>query len=141
MDRRTFLAGTGAVLLAVPLAAEAQQAGKVWRIGWLVYGSPSPESSPVLDEALRQGLRDLGYVEGKNIAIQYRYAEGRPERLPGLAADLVRLKVDLIIAPGDMATVAKEATATIPIVMMSSNDPVRAGYVASLARPGGMSRG
>jgi putative ABC transport system substrate-binding protein len=120
-----------------PLAADAQQAGKVWRIGWLVYGSPSPESSLVLDEGLRQGLRDLGYIEGKNIAIEYRYAEGRPERLPGLAADLVRLKVDLIIAPGDMAKVAREATGTIPIVMMSSNDPVRAGYVASLAQPGG----
>jgi putative ABC transport system substrate-binding protein len=90
-----------------------------------------------LDEALRQGLRDLGYVEGKNFVFEYRYAEGRSERLPGLAADLVRLKVDLIIAPGDVAKVAREATGTIPIVMMSSDDPVRAGYVASLARPGG----
>jgi putative ABC transport system substrate-binding protein len=124
-------------ILAAPLAGGAQQPTKVPRIGWLVYGSPSPESGLGLDEALRQGLRDLGYVEGKNIAFEYRYAEGRPERLPGLAADLVRLKVDLIIAPGDVAKVAREATATIPIVMMSSNDPVRAGYVASLARPGG----
>jgi putative ABC transport system substrate-binding protein len=79
-------------ILVIPLAADAQQAGKVWRIGWLVYGSPSPESSLVLDEGLRQGLRDLGYIEGKNIAIEYRYAEGRPERLPGLAADLTPIR-------------------------------------------------
>ena len=125
-------------ILTVPLLAGAQQPAKVPRVGWLVYGSPSPESSPVLDEALRQGLRELGYVDGRNIAIEYRYAEGRPERLPGLAADLARLKVDLIIAGGgDVAKVAREATGTIPIVMMNSEDPVRAGLVASLARPGG----
>ena len=132
-----LVASLALCILAAPLAGQAQQPAKVPRIGWLVYGSPSPETSLVLDEGLRQGLRDLGYVEGKNFAFEYRYAEGRPERLPGLAADLVRLKVALIIAPGDMALVAKKATGTIPIVMMSSNDPVRAGYVASLARPGG----
>jgi putative ABC transport system substrate-binding protein len=121
-------------LLAAPLAAEAQPAGKVYRIGTLNLGSPS--RSP-LAEAFWQGLRELGYVEGRNVIVEARWAEGRPERLPGLAADLVRLKVDVIVADGIVALAAKQATTTIPIVMPLSNDPVRAGLVESLARPGG----
>src|SRR5467141_2022433 len=94
MDRRTFLAGTGAVLLASPFAAEAQPAGKVPRVGFLTAFSAS--DVPQWREGFRQGLRDFGYTEGRNIVIEYRYAEGRPERLPGLAAELVRLKMDII---------------------------------------------
>jgi len=136
MDRRTFLAGTGAMLLAAPLAAGAQQPAKVPRIGYLSPLSPPADSIRI--EAFRQGLRDLGYVEGQNIAIEYRYAEGRFDRLPDLAAELVRLKVEVIVAastPGILA--AKNATSTIPIVMTLSADPVPTGLVSSLARPGG----
>ncbi len=121
-------------LLALPLAADAQPAGKVYRIGSLNLGSP-PRSP--LAEAFWQGLRELGYVEGRNLIIEHRWAEGKPERLPGLAADLVRLKVDVIVADGNVALAAKQATRTIPIVMPLSNDPVKAGLVASLARPDG----
>jgi putative ABC transport system substrate-binding protein len=136
IDRRTFLAGSGAVLLAAPLAAEAQQAGKVPRIGFLRGTSPS-DRPPLLD-AFRQGLRELGWVEGQNIVIDYRYAEGRFDRLPDLAAELVRLKVDIIVAqPVPAVAAAKNATETIPIVMISGGDPVVLGFVASLARPGG----
>jgi putative ABC transport system substrate-binding protein len=133
VERRGFIVGTLS-LLAAPLAAQAQPAGKVYRIGTLNLGSPS--RSP-LAEAFWQGLRELGYVEGRNVIVEERWAEGRPERLPGLAADLVRLKVDVIVADGTVALAAKQATTTIPIVMPLSNDPVRAGLVASLARPGG----
>src|SRR5882724_10263157 len=136
MDRRVFLAGTGAVLLAAPLVAEAQQAAKVPRIGFL---SPlSPTDNPDLLEAFRQGMRELGYAEGQTIAIEYRFAEGRPERLPALAAELVRLKVDVIVTGGPPAPeAAKQATGTIPIVFAVAADPVAVGLVASLARPGG----
>jgi putative ABC transport system substrate-binding protein len=119
--------------LAAPLAAEAQPAGKNPRIGILRPGSPP---DPLLD-AFRQGLRELGYEEGRNISIEYRWADGRDERLPGLAADFVRLKVDVIVAGAGAVEAAKHATTTIPIVMPVSGDPVRAGLVASLARPGG----
>jgi putative ABC transport system substrate-binding protein len=119
------------VVLA-PLAAEPQQAGKVPRIGILRPGSPP---DPFV-EAFRQGLRELSYVEGRTISIEYRWAEGRNERLAGLAADLVRLNVDVIVASGTAAVAAKQATTAIPIVMPIANDPVR-GLVASLARPGG----
>jgi putative ABC transport system substrate-binding protein len=121
-------------LLAAPLAAPAQQSpGKTARIGLLFF-----VTSPSLDEAFRQGLRELGYVEGQNIAIEYRSAEGKVERLPGLAAELVRLKVDVIVAASPPATeAAKRATSTIPIVFTVSGDPVAEGLVASLARPGG----
>ena len=140
MDRRTFLTGAGAVLLAAPLGAEAQQAGKIYRIGYLSTGS-SPGSStaaPHLLAAFRQGLRDLGWVEGQNIIIEYRFAEGRLERLPDLAAELVRFKVDTIVAPAIQdAAAAKNATGTIPIVMVAVTDPVGTGLIASLARPGG----
>jgi len=133
LDRRTFLAGTGAGLLAAPLAVEAQQ---VHRIGML-------ETTPVALnaanlEAFRQGLRALGLVERQNYAIEYRSADGRAERFPGLAAELVRLKVDLLVTRGTPAALAaKKATRTIPIVMATSGDPVGTGVVSSLARPGG----
>ena len=124
-------------LLAAPLAADAQQAGKVPRIG--VLGLTSPSDRPPLLDAFRQRLRELGWVEGQNIVIDYRYAEGRVDRLPDLAAELVRLKVDLIIASAgtQVATAAKSATETIPIVMIAVRDPVGTGLIASLARPGG----
>ncbi len=125
--------------LCVALTAEAQQATKVHRIGRLSSGSPSSDNN--LLEAFRQGLRDLGYVEGQNPVIEYRYAEGRAERLPDLAAELVRLKVDVIVAVGTAAIrAAQDATRTIPIVMAASGDPVGEGFVASLAHPGGTSR-
>jgi putative tryptophan/tyrosine transport system substrate-binding protein len=136
IDRRTFLAGTGAVLLAAPLAAEAQPPGKVPRVGFLTAFSAS--DVPQWREGFRQGLRDFGYTEGRNIVIEYRYAEGRPERLPGLAAELVRLNVDIIAAETTPASLAvKHATATIPIVMTLVADPVESGLISSLGRPGG----
>jgi putative ABC transport system substrate-binding protein len=121
------------LLLAALRATEAQPAGKNPRIGILRPGSPP---DPLL-EAFRQGLRDLGYDEGRNISIEYRWAEGRNERLPDLAAALVRLKVDVIVAGAGAVEAAKRATTTIPIVMPVSTDPVKAGLVTSLARPGG----
>jgi putative ABC transport system substrate-binding protein len=122
-------------LLALPLAAEAQTAGKVYRIGFLW---DSPAVFPDAIDAFRQGLRDLGYVEGRNIAIEYRWAEGKPERMRELAEELVRLKVDVIMAPSSIYTgAAKRAISTIPIIFMSHADPLGTGHVASLARPGG----
>ena len=116
---------------------EAQQAAKVPRIGYLSSGSP-PTTTPEFREAFRQGLRDLGYVEGKNIVIEYRWAEGKLDRLPELAAELVRLKVDIILAPNSgIARAAKKATTTIPIVMANGGNPFGDGLIASLARPGG----
>ena len=123
------------VLLVAAVAAQAQQPAKLHRIGVLSGGFP--RSSPDI-EALRQGLRDLGYVEGKNLVIEYRYAEANRDRYPDLLADLVRLKVDIIIGDGTGPLVAaKKATSTIPIVMTSTTDPVGNGLIASLARPGG----
>ncbi len=134
--RRAFIR-TLAGALAAPLPAEAQQAANVARIGFLAVGSlDSPESRMSLD-AFREGLRERGYVEGQNIIIEYRAADGKIERLPGLAIELARLKLDLIVAgatPG--ARAAKQATTTIPIVAPSMGDPVRDGLVATLARPG-----
>ena len=124
------------VLLAVAAIAEAQQAKKVPRIGYLTGSSPSARSARI--EAFGQGLRELGYVEGKNIVIEYRYAEGKLDRMTELAADLVRLNVEVIVTGGPLVTrAAKEATTTIPIVMTQDADPVGSGFVASLARPGG----
>jgi putative ABC transport system substrate-binding protein len=124
------------VLLAVAVIAEAQQSGKIPRIGFLDGGTAS--GSAGLLEAFRQELSKLGWIEGKNITIEYRFAEQKNERLPELAAELVRLKVDLIVVRGTPATLAaKSATTTIPIVMAASADPMSAGLVASLARPGG----
>ncbi len=124
-------------LLAAPLATEAQPAGKVHRIGFLSPGFPRPDRDPPVD-AFRQGLRDLGYVEGQNLVIEYRGSEGQDARLPALAAELARLQVEVIVAVGTTATrPAQQATHTIPIVMTGTNDPVGQGLVASLARPGG----
>ena len=122
-------------ILVALLVADAQPAGKVYRLGRLAPGSP--EGDPYT-EVFRQALRDLGYVEGQNLVIEDRWAEGNQERLPDLAAELVRLKVDVIVAGGTAATrAAQHATRTIPIVMPGTGDPVGAGFVASLARPGG----
>ena len=138
IDRRTFLAGTGALLLAVPLAAEAQPAGKVYRIGFLSPASPSDPRVQRFLAAFRNGLGELGYVEGQTIAIESRWAAGKYERLPGLAAELVRLKMEVIVTAAVPAIrAAKEATSTIPIIMAVVVDPVATGLVASLARPGG----
>ncbi len=126
---------TLAGLLTAPLAADAQQAVKVARIGYL---AGSLAAFPQLREAFIQGLRDLGYVEGRNLVIEYRSPEGKPERLPALAAELVALKVDVIVAAGTpQPLAAKQATRTIPIVFAGASDPVASGLVTSLARPGG----
>ena len=130
IDRRTFLAGTGAVLLAAPLTAEAQQAAKVFKVGELHPGIGS--------EARLAALREVGYVEGQNLVVERRHAEGRVDRLPALATELVGLKPDVILATGEAAIrAAKNATKVIPIVMAFSEDPVGKGLVTSLARPGG----
>jgi ABC-type uncharacterized transport system substrate-binding protein len=123
-------------ILMAPLATKAQPPAKVPRIGWLSLGAPSP--NPYLRDALRQGLRELGWVEGQNIAIETRYAEGKPDRLPDLAAELVRLKVDVIFVGNPFAAqAAKQATRELPIVMVGVGDAVGLGLVASLARPDG----
>jgi putative ABC transport system substrate-binding protein len=125
-----------AMLFALCVPALAQQPKKVPRIGYLIAGSLSAISARI--EAFRQGLRELGYVEGKNIVVEWRSVEGKADQLPGLAAELVRLKVDVIVTAGPQATdAAKEATVTIPIVMTFDSDPVGSRSVASLARPGG----
>ena len=125
-----------AMLLALCFPAEAQQPTKVARIGYLDNSTAS--GMAVLIDAFRQELSKLGWIEGKNIVIEYRFAEQKNERLPELAADLARLKVDLIVIAGTVAALAaKNATTTIPIVMANAGDPVGAGLVASLARPGG----
>jgi putative ABC transport system substrate-binding protein len=135
LDRRTFIGTLTGGLLAAPLSAEGQQAAKIARIGYL---SPNLAASPHLPEAFRQGLRNLGYVEGRNVVIEYRDAEGKPERLPALAAELVALKVDVIVAPGTpQALAARQATRTLPIVFATAADPVESGLVTSLARPAG----
>jgi putative tryptophan/tyrosine transport system substrate-binding protein len=125
-------------VVVVTAMAQAQQPKKVYRIGYLSQFEPARESSR--SEAIRVALRELGYVDGQNIAIEYRYADGKPDRFPDLAVELVRLKVDIIVAAGGSVIVqaAKNATKTIPIVMMGGGlDPVEAGLVESLARPGG----
>jgi len=123
------------MLFALCVAADAQQPKKDPRIGYL--GATSRSTNPARKEAFRQGLRELGYVEGKNIVIEWRFAEGKLDRLPALAAELVRLKVDVIVTGGTTATrPAKQATVTIPVVM-ALDDPVGSGFAASLARPGG----
>jgi len=127
---------TGAMLFALCFSVEAQQPTKIPRIGYL--GGVPPSANEARIEAFGQGLRELGYVEGKNIVIEWRSSEGKTDRLPGLAAELVRLKVDVIVTGGSPATrSAREATVTIPIVMTQDGDPVGSGFVASLARPGG----
>jgi putative ABC transport system substrate-binding protein len=124
------------ILLLGPVSAEAQQSKKVPRIGYLSVLSPSSDSDRI--EAFRQGLRDLGYVEGTSVRIEFRYVDGKLDRLAYLAGELVRLNVDVIVAGGSTAIRAtKNATKSIPIVMAHGSDPVELGYVASLARPGG----
>jgi len=136
--RKTALASIlfAGALLVLAVIAEAQQAKKVPRIGYLSNNDPATISVRV--DPFRRGLRELGYVEGKNIFIEWRFAEGKPDRLSALAAELARLKVDIIVTSGRILTrAAKEATSTIPIVMTQDSDPVANGFVASLARPGG----
>jgi putative tryptophan/tyrosine transport system substrate-binding protein len=131
--RRSFIAGLGASSLAAPFLAHAQTPQKYPRIGILLFNSP--QLDPIAP--LLEGLRSFGYADGKTASIDYRFAEGKPERLPGLAVELVSLKPDVIIAyGGDVAPHAKNATSSIPIVVMVSNDPVQSGLVASLGRPG-----
>jgi putative tryptophan/tyrosine transport system substrate-binding protein len=135
MDRRAFLAGSAA-LLAAPRVIEAQQAGKVYRIGVLELVGVASNAANL--SAFRQGLAELGYVEGQHFVIEYRSADGHPERFSDLATELVRLNVDVIVTRGTPATLAaKQVTQTIPIVMASSGHPVFEGIVTSLARPGG----
>src|SRR6266446_1424018 len=139
ISRRGFIGTVAGGLLAAPLAAEAQQAAKIARIGYL---AANLAANPHLREAFRQGLHDLGYVEGRNVAIEYRDAEGKYDRLPALAAELVALKVDVILAGGTpQALAAKHATRTLPIVFLGVTDPVTSALVTSLARPGGNATG
>ena len=126
----------GAMLFALCPPVEAQQPTKLPRIGFVTAGSASTIAARI--EALRQGLRDLGYIEDKNIIIEWRFAEGKVDRLPALVAELVRLKVDVLLSAGAAVTgPAKNATKTIPIVMAQDTDPIGNGFVASLAQPGG----
>jgi putative ABC transport system substrate-binding protein len=136
MDRRAFLGILAGGLLAAPLAAEAQQADKIARIGYLATGGVSPSQGR---DFFLQGLRDLGYVEGRNLLIEYRDAEGKVERLSALAAELVALKVEVIVAvAGTVAALAaKQASRTLPVVFIAVGDPVTSGLVTSLAQPGG----
>ena len=136
MRRREFIALVGGAAAAWPLAARAQQAGKVYRIGILEMTSATLNAANVY--ALRAGLQQLGYVEGQNLVIEYRSADGRDDRFPGLARELLALKVDVIVTRGTPAAIAaKNATSTIPVVMAASGDPVGTGLVTSLSRPGG----
>ena len=136
--RRHILIAIGAGALAAPMTALSQQKGKVWRIGFLAPRSRPTSAEPDVYSAFPQGMRELGYVEGKNFIIEWRFADGNFERLPGLAAELVLMKVDVIVAAGTVATqVAQRATTTIPIVIAASLDPVGSGFVKSLTRPGG----
>jgi putative tryptophan/tyrosine transport system substrate-binding protein len=136
MSKRTFVLALAAIFLTLSFPCEAQQPARIFRIGILLATSAPVQSARI--EAFRQRLRELGYVEGKNIVIEYRYAEGKRERLPDLAAELVRLKVDVIVTSSGAAILAaKKASPTMPIVFTAAADPVGDGYVSSLARPGG----
>jgi putative tryptophan/tyrosine transport system substrate-binding protein len=136
IDRRSFMASIAGGLVIAHSAAEAQPAAKVYRIG-ILLGATAETVAPLV-RALTEGLRDLGYVEGRNIVFERRYADGRVERLPDLAAELVRLRVDVIVTGSNVhVAAAQRATAAIPIVMVAAGDPVGAGFIASLARPGG----
>ncbi len=135
-NRRTFLCGLTLGMLSASLAAEAQPAGKVWRIG-VVFPAESASPTEPNGAAFRQGLRDLGYVEGQNVAVEYRYAHGRTERYSELVGELVELKVDVLVAGGNSSFAAKDATQTIPIVSIAAGDVLGTGLVTSFARPGG----
>jgi putative tryptophan/tyrosine transport system substrate-binding protein len=136
VERRTFLACVAGGVLAAPLAAVAQQTGKVWRVGFLAVGVRPPDSAA--PAPLRTELQAQGYVEGKDVTYEGRWAEGRSERLPALAAELIARKVDLIVGfGGPAAAAAKQASVTTPVVVLNAGDAVETGLVASLARPGG----
>ena len=136
MDRRTLIRGLGTVAVLVPISAYSQTLAKAARVGLLMTTTPVAASHIVM--AFADGLRALGYIEGKNLVLEYRWAEGRPERFDELVADLVRQHVDVIVASSQAAALAaKRGTNTIPIVMVNATDPVEAGLVSSLARPGG----
>jgi putative ABC transport system substrate-binding protein len=136
MDRRTVILTVGASVLAAPFASHAQKAAKVWRIGFLAGAARPPDGAP--PAALRQALQELGYVIDKNVIYTGRWAEGKSERMPGLAAELVSLNVDLLLTFGaPAAEAAKKATSTIPIVIVAAGDAVGTGLVKSFARPGG----
>ena len=139
IDRRTFLAGTGAVLLAAPLVARAQPAGKVYRLGMLNLGAPTPPETYDARRDVVAVMREFGYVEGRNLEVERRNADGNVERLPALAAELVQRQVDVVVAGGSAAVrAAQEATRTIPIVIIiAGQDTVELGLTPSLARPGG----
>jgi len=139
MKKKITVFALCAVLVALSVSVEARQSGKVYRIGYLSSASPSLINEPSI-AAFRQGLRELGYIEGQDVVFEYRFAEGKPDRLPDLAAELVRLKVDVIVTRPQPPTIAaaQRATRAIPIVMLGTVvDPVEAGFVASLAKPGG----
>ena len=137
MDRRTFLATIAGGLLAAPLAAGAEQAGRVYRLGLLYPLAPAPTEHKTSAVLVPAALRELGYVEGQNLIVERRYAEGRTDRFPELARELVRLRMDVILAISPAAIrAARDATKTIPIVLYGNFDPVAAGLVANLARPG-----
>ena len=132
MKRRHFLRLFGGAAAALPLAVQAQQAGKIWRMGFIAHGHER------FYDALFKGLQELGYVEGQNLIVERRYAEGRAERFPEFAAEMVRLNVDVIVVVTTPAALAvKKATTTIPIVHPNAIDPLNTGLVASLAHPGG----
>ena len=136
--RRNLVIALGATAVLLPVLSLAQQQGKIWRVGILSVRHVDFLDSDNYYGPFRQGMRELGYVDGKNLAIEWRSAEGKYERLPDLAADLVRVKVDVIVTNGTSAVrAAQKATTTIPIVFGSAGDPVRAGLIKSLARPGG----
>ena len=138
MDRRRFLLTSLVGALAMPQVADAQQPGKVWRVGILSPGGVPDPSVATTPNLLPRNLRELGYVEGGNLIVERRFADGKIERLPGLARELVQLKVDVIVAAGDETIpAARDATATVPIVMVVGSDPVARGLVASFSRPGG----
>ena len=137
-NRRTLIVALGASALTASLNSLAQQPGKVWRVGFLALPNRAAALDPQFSGAFPLGMRDLGYVEGKNLIIEWRFADGDTKRLPGLAAELVQLNVNVLVAAGhDAALAAQQATTTIPIVMSTALDPVGAGLVRSLARPGG----
>jgi putative ABC transport system substrate-binding protein len=138
MDRRAFIGTVAGGLLAAPLAAEGQQAGRVYRLGLLYPLAPAPTEHKTSAVLVPAALRELGYVEGQNLIVERRYAEGRTDRFPELARELVRLQMDDILAISPAAIrAARDATKTIPIVLYGNFDPVAAGLVANLARPGG----
>jgi putative ABC transport system substrate-binding protein len=134
MDRRAFIVA-GVTALAGPLAAQSEQAGKIRRIGWLNPSSASAAAD--YRKAFLEGLRDLGWIEGRNVVVEARHAEGKDDRLPSLAAELIRLKVDVILTSTTAIRVAQQATSTIPIVMAISINPVEQGLISSLPQPGG----